>query len=104
MNLSYSAECFISVHDQPSHEILYSFYPPAPSPCLSRRPCPKIRSAMSNVELLLALVAALLFLIWLRLGAIASRLKEQFPSEKEQDADWAQKDPMGHWEAHRKDK
>jgi hypothetical protein len=33
-----------------------------------------------------------------------SRLKERFPTETEQYYEWSQKDPMGHWEAHKKDK
>ena len=59
---------------------------------------------MSNeLEFLLIVIAVLLFLIWLRVGDIASRLRQRFPTEKEEDADWAQKDPMGHWEAHKND-
>jgi hypothetical protein len=30
--------------------------------------------------------------------------KGQIPTEKEQDHQWALKDPMGHWEAHKDDK
>jgi hypothetical protein len=56
-----------------------------------------------NVEILLVIVAILLFLILWRVGKINSRLKERFPTEKEQDAEWAQKDPAGHWEAHKKE-
>jgi hypothetical protein len=45
----------------------------------------------------------LLVLIFWKVSAISARLKERFPTEKEQDFEWSQKDTMGHWEAHRKD-
>ena len=57
-----------------------------------------------NVEVLLAVIAALLFCVIVQLGRIASRLKEKFPTEEEEDYRWSQKDPMGHWEAHKNDK
>lgn len=43
-----------------------------------------------------------LLLIWWQLSKINSRLKERFPTEKEQDYKWALEDPLGHWEAHNK--
>jgi hypothetical protein len=59
---------------------------------------------MSTTEILLALIAVLLFMILIQLSAIAKRTRERFPTEKEQDFDWATNDPMGHWEAHKNDK
>jgi hypothetical protein len=35
---------------------------------------------------------------------IGHRLKESFPTDKEADLKWAKDDPMGHFEAHKKDK
>lgn len=55
-----------------------------------------------DVSSLLIVIALLLLGILLRLGKIDARLKERFPTEKERDRKWAQIDPMGHWEAHRK--
>lgn len=52
-------------------------------------------------ELLLAVVILLVVIAW-QIGKISRRLKERFPTEAEQDAEWARKDPAGHWEAHRK--
>ena len=59
---------------------------------------------MTRVELLLSIIAVLLFLILIQISAIAKRTRERFPTEKEQDYDWSQRDPMGHWEAHKDDK
>ena len=59
---------------------------------------------MDRLEILLIIIAVLLFLLVLRVESIAARLKERFPTEKEQDSKWAQEDPMGHWEAHKKDR
>lgn len=59
---------------------------------------------MSTIAAFLLAIVVLLFFILLRLGRIDARLKERFPTEKEEDLQWAQKDPMGHWEAHKKDK
>jgi len=56
-----------------------------------------------TLETLLVLIAILLFMILWKVGNIDSRLKKRFPTEKEQDYEWSQKDPMGHWEAHRAD-
>jgi hypothetical protein len=55
-------------------------------------------------EILLAIIAGLLFSIDFRVGKIDRRMRERFPTDKEQDFDWAKKDPMGHWEAHKDDK
>jgi hypothetical protein len=46
-------------------------------------------------------IAVLLLLILWKLSDIDSRLKEKFPTEREQDYKWSQEDPMGHWEAHK---
>lgn len=59
---------------------------------------------MNSVTLLLCVIAVLLLLIWLRLGNISARLRERFPTAQEQDYDWSQSDPMGHWQAHKNDK
>jgi hypothetical protein len=40
----------------------------------------------------------------MKITKIDARMKERFPTEKEADYDWSQKDPMGHWEAHKYDK
>jgi hypothetical protein len=56
-----------------------------------------------NTELLLTIIAILLLLILWVLFRIDRRLKAQFPTDKEQDYDWSQKDPVGHWEAHNKE-
>ncbi len=58
---------------------------------------------MPTTNELLLVIAVLLLLIWLRLGSISARLRERFPTAKEEDYDWAQKDPMGHSEAHKRD-
>jgi hypothetical protein len=57
-----------------------------------------------KIEQLLLVIAFLLLLIVWQLSRINSRLKERFPTEKEEDFAWSQKDPMGHWEAHKNDK
>jgi hypothetical protein len=59
---------------------------------------------MERLELLLGVIVILLFMIWAQLSAIGKRTRERFPTEKEQDFDWSQNDPMGHWEAHKDDK
>jgi hypothetical protein len=59
---------------------------------------------MERVEIGLIIIAVLLFFILVAVERIAARLKAKFPTEKEEDREWAQKDPMGHWEAHKKDK
>lgn len=53
---------------------------------------------------ILIVIAVLLFLIWIELRQIASRAREHFPTDKERDHDFARRDPMGHWEAHKDDK
>ena len=58
---------------------------------------------MKDLEFLLIVIAVLLLLILGKLSGISARLKERCPTEKEQDLEWALKDPMGHSEAHRKD-
>ena len=57
-----------------------------------------------TVQLLLGAIALLLLLILFRLGSISARLKDRFPTEREQDSKWAREDPAGHWEAHKNDK
>lgn len=52
-------------------------------------------------EVLSLIQIALLFAIWSRLGQIAARTRERFPTKKEADFDWSQNDPAGHWEAHK---
>jgi|GEM_PF-2519054 len=62
---------------------------------------------MTRFDLLLVLlflIVILLFSIDSKLGKIDRRMRERFPTEKEQDRDWAKKDPMGHAEAHMKEK
>jgi hypothetical protein len=56
-----------------------------------------------NTGTLLLLAVVLLGLIWWELSKISSRLKDRFPTEREQDYKWAQDDPMGHWEAHKRE-
>jgi len=58
---------------------------------------------MKDPAFLLFLVVILLVLIFWKVSTINARLKERFPTEKEQDFEWPQKDPMGHWEAHKDD-
>lgn len=57
-----------------------------------------------NTETLLLAIIVLLICIEVTLSNISSRLKERFPTQKEQDHKWAMEDPMGHWEAHKDDK
>jgi hypothetical protein len=56
-----------------------------------------------NTGTLLLLVLVLLGLIWWELCKISRRLKDRFPTEREQDYKWSQEDPMGHWEAHKQE-
>lgn len=58
----------------------------------------------TNIEFWLATIAVLLLFILLQVSAIARRLRRHFPTEKEEDYDWSQRDPSGHWEAHKRDK
>ena len=59
---------------------------------------------MERVELLLSVIAGLLFMLVIQVSVIAKRTRERFPTEKQQDYDWSQKDPTGHWEADKNDK
>ena len=52
-----------------------------------------------NVETLLFIIIVLLITISLQLRNINERLKKRFPTEKEQDYEWAKRDVIGHWEA-----
>lgn len=54
--------------------------------------------------IMLLMIVILLLSIDYKLGKINRRMRERFPTEKEQDYDWAMKDPMGHAEAHKNDK
>jgi len=54
-----------------------------------------------HIETLLVIIAFLLLLIVWQLSKINRRLKERFPTEQEEDFAWSQKDPLGHWEAHK---
>jgi hypothetical protein len=53
------------------------------------------------IENTLWIIVALLVLIAWELHKISSRLKDRFPTEKEEDYRWSQEDPQGHWEAHK---
>lgn len=57
-----------------------------------------------DLTTLLLVIVALLFLILWKVSDISARLKDRFPTEKEQDYKWSQEDPMGHWEAHKNEK
>jgi hypothetical protein len=59
---------------------------------------------MRDLEFILIVIAVLLLLIFWKLSAISARLRERLPTEKERDLQWGKDDPMGHWEAHKKDK
>lgn len=56
------------------------------------------------LQTLLVVIAVLLLLILWELIKIDRRLRQRFPTEKEEDYEWSQKDPMGHWGAHREEK
>ena len=58
---------------------------------------------MRDLEFLLIVIAVLLLLILGKLSSISARLKERFPTEEEQDLEWALKDPLGHSEAYGED-
>ncbi|MGD0468050.1 MAG: hypothetical protein ABSA54_06740 [Terriglobales bacterium] len=58
---------------------------------------------MSFLVGLLGAIAFFLLVISIQIGSIAARLKERFPTSEEEDYQWAQDDPMGHYEAHKKD-
>jgi hypothetical protein len=59
---------------------------------------------MERIEALLVVIAVLLFMTVIQLSGIAKRSREHFPTQNEQDYDWSQNDPAGHWEAHKEDK
>lgn len=59
---------------------------------------------ITRLDLLLLIIIILLFSIDYKIGKIDRRMRERFPTEKEQDRDWAKQDPMGHAEAHNKNK
>jgi hypothetical protein len=59
---------------------------------------------MADLQTLMVVIAVLHFLILWKITNIDRRLKDRFPTEKEQDYKWAKEDPMGHWEAHKNDK
>jgi hypothetical protein len=56
-----------------------------------------------SVPGLLIWILFMLVAIWQKLGSIDKRLEERFPTEEEEDYQWSQDDPMGHWEAHKDD-
>jgi len=58
---------------------------------------------MSEKDLLGTIIILLVAILW-ALQSISGRLKERFPTEKESDLKWAKDDPMGHFEAHKKEK
>lgn len=59
---------------------------------------------MTHIELLLLIIAFILFLILIQVSSVAKRLRQRFPTPKEEDYDWSRKDPVGHWESHKDDK
>ena len=59
---------------------------------------------MDIIGPLLLLMVCLLVVICWEVIKINARLKDRFPTEKEQDHRWAVRDPAGHSEAHQKDK
>jgi hypothetical protein len=54
-----------------------------------------------SIETLLVIIAVLLTVIVWEVQNISRRLKDRFPTKKEQDYKWSQEDPAGHWEAHK---
>jgi hypothetical protein len=56
------------------------------------------------LELLLIIIVVLLFFIEWHVAKISKPMREHSPTEKEQDYDWSQKDPMGHWNKNDKTK
>ncbi len=62
---------------------------------------------LSLQKQLAVVLAAIVFFgisVLLRLENIDNRLKERFPTEKEEDYRWSQADPAGHYEAHKHDR
>jgi hypothetical protein len=47
------------------------------------------------------IIVGLLGLIAWEMQNISSRLKNKFPTDKEEDYRWSQEDPHGHYEAHK---
>jgi hypothetical protein len=58
---------------------------------------------MTDIVALLWTIVVLLALILASVVSISRWLKERFPTEKEQDYEWSQNDPAGHWAAHKDD-
>jgi hypothetical protein len=58
---------------------------------------------MKDIVSLLWMILGLLALILWCVYGISKRLKERFPTEKEEDYRWSQNDPVGHSEAHKGD-
>lgn len=58
---------------------------------------------MERVEFLLTAITVMLIAISGQIASINKRLKQRFPTEKEEDSSWAKQDPAGHWEAHKRD-
>ena len=58
---------------------------------------------MTDIIALLWIIVALLALILAWVVNISRRLKERFPTAKEDDYQWSQNDPAGHSEAHKHD-
>ena len=56
-----------------------------------------MKDPLEFLVMLLAAIAVLMLLAVVRLGNIDRRLRERFPTAKEEDHDWSQRDPMGHW-------
>ena len=56
---------------------------------------------MNTTNDLLTTIAVLLFIVVWKLWNIDERLKDRFPTEKEQDYRLAMEDPHGHWQAHK---
>ena len=59
---------------------------------------------MEIIRPLLLIIVCVLVVIFWELIKINARLKDRFPTEKEQDRQRAMGDPAGHSEAHQKDK
>ena len=57
---------------------------------------------MSFSEFCLAFIAVMMVVLVTQVSGVASRLKERFPTEKEQERQWARNDPAGYSEAHKK--
>jgi hypothetical protein len=65
------------------------------------------RTAIKLVIAVVALLFLILIELWgvsIKLRRIDARMRKRFPTEKESDSDFAVRDPMGHWSAHKDDK